>query len=149
MERHEEKEKSETETPLTIEDFTTEESIKTVKVTVLYYKTINTECWPHTIKKGSVQYMDFDLLNFVSRPLQDPASTCVTLQIPMEIGDVAKQKRKVGSSTKKILLPTSYILDSDGVWNRSFWSEGPKNHLTLKTCVSKFVPRDLKNWRTQ
>jgi len=106
MERHEEKEKSETETPLTIEDFTTEESIETVK---------------------------------------DPASTCVTLQIPMEIGDVAKQKRKVGSSTKKILLPTSYILDSDGVWNRSFWSEGPKNHLTLKTCVSKFVPRDLKN----
>ena len=39
--------------------------------------------------------MDFDLLNFVSRPLQDPASTCVTLQIPMEIGDVPKQKRKV------------------------------------------------------
>ena len=44
MERHEEKEKSETETPLTIEDFTTEESIETVKVTVLYYKAINTEC---------------------------------------------------------------------------------------------------------
>ena len=94
-ERHEEKEKSETETPLTIEDFTTEESIETVKVTVLYYMAINTKCWPHTIIKASVQYMDFDLLNFVSRPLQDPASTCVTLQIPMEIGDVPKQKRKV------------------------------------------------------
>ena len=97
-ERYEEKEKSETETPLTIEDFTTEESIETVKVTVLYNKAINTECWPHTITKASVQYMDFDLLNFVSRPPQDPASTCVTLQIPMEIGDVAKQKRKGNES---------------------------------------------------
>ena len=43
-ERHEEKEKSETETPLTIEDFTTEESIETVKVTVLYYMAMNTNC---------------------------------------------------------------------------------------------------------
>ena len=43
-ERHEEKEKSETETPLTIEDFTTEESIETVKVTVLYHLAINTKC---------------------------------------------------------------------------------------------------------
>ena len=41
-ERHEEKEKSETDTPLTIQDFTTEESIETVKVTVLYYMAINT-----------------------------------------------------------------------------------------------------------
>ena len=43
-ERYEEKEKSETETPLTIEDFTTEESIETVKVTVLYFMAMNTKC---------------------------------------------------------------------------------------------------------
>ena len=43
-ERLEEKEKSETETPLTIENFSTEESIETVKVTVLYYMAINTKC---------------------------------------------------------------------------------------------------------
>ena len=43
-ERHEEKLKSETETPLTIEDYKTEESIETVKVTVLYYMAINTKC---------------------------------------------------------------------------------------------------------
>ena len=43
-ERPEEKEKSETETPLTIEDFTTEESIETVKVIVLYYMAMNTKC---------------------------------------------------------------------------------------------------------
>ena len=43
-ERHEKKEKSGTETPLTIEDFTTEESIETVKVKVLYYIAINTKC---------------------------------------------------------------------------------------------------------
>ena len=43
-ERNEEKEKSETETPLTIEDFTTEESIETVKVIVLYYMAMNTKC---------------------------------------------------------------------------------------------------------
>ena len=92
--------------------------------------------------------MDFDLLNFVSRPLQDPASTCVTLQIPMEIGDVAKQKRKVGSSTKKILSPKSHILDSNGLWYSSFWSVVPKNHQNLKILVSKFVPRGFEARRT-
>ena len=46
-ERHEEKEKSETETPLTIEDFTTEESIETVKVIVSCYIAINNaHSWP-------------------------------------------------------------------------------------------------------
>ena len=33
-----------------------------------------------------------------------------------------------------------HILDSNEVWFSSFWSEGPKNHLTLNILVSNFVP---------
>ena len=42
-----------------------------------------------------------------------------------------------GSSTKKI--SKSHILDSNGVWYSSFWSEGPINHRNLKILVSNFV----------
>ena len=44
------------------------------------------------------------------------------------------------SDTKRILSPKPQILDSNGGWYSSFWSEGPKNHLNLKMLVSKFVP---------
>ena len=147
-ERHEKKEKSGTETPLTIEDFTTEESIETVKVTVLYYIAINTKCWPHTIIKASVQYMDFDLLNFFSRPLQDPASTCVTLQIPMETGDVPKQTRKV------CCLPQSGTLHQKkfyrlhlifwlvtGCGTGRFGRRGLKTTWTCKPASQNFCPQ--------
>ena len=42
----------------------------------------------------------------------------------------------------------SHILDSNGVWYSSFWSEGPKNHRNLKILVSKFVPRGFEAQRT-
>ena len=44
-----------------------------------------------------------------------------------------------GSYNKKILSPKPHILDSNEVWQSSFWSEGPNNHLKLKILVSKFV----------
>ena len=37
-----------------------------------------------------------------------------------------------GSSHKKNLSPKPHILDCNGMWNSSFWSEGHKNHLNLK-----------------
>ena len=43
----------------------------------------------------------------------------------------------------------SHILDSNGVWYSSFWSEGPKNHRNLKILVSKFVPRGFEARRTR
>ena len=43
-----------------------------------------------------------------------------------------------GSSQKNFLSPKSYILDGDGVWYTSFWSEGGKNYLNI--LVTKFVP---------
>merc|ERR1711923_475583 len=49
---------------------------------------------------------------------------------------------------KNFLLPKSHILDSNGVWYNSFWSEGPKNHRNLKILVSKFVPRGFEARRT-
>ena len=55
-----------------------------------------------------------------------------------------KGKALKGSSTKKNLLPKSLILDINGVWYSSFWSEGPKNHLNLKDLVSRFDPRDFE-----
>ena len=39
--------------------------------------------------------------------------------------------------------PKSHILDRNGVWYSSFWSEGPKNHLNLKHLVSEFVALDV------
>merc|ERR1711911_191172 len=57
----------------------------------------------------------------------------------VEIGPKLK-----GSSTKNFLSPKSHILDSNGVWYSSFWSEGPKNHRNLKILVSNFVPRGLR-----
>ena len=53
-----------------------------------------------------------------------------------------------GSSTKNFLSPKSHILDSNGVWYSSFWSEGPKIHRNLKILVSKFVPRGFEARRT-
>merc|ERR1711923_606317 len=49
---------------------------------------------------------------------------------------------------KNFLSPKSHILDSNGVWYSSFWSEGPKNHRNLKILVSKFVPRGFEARRT-
>ena len=49
----------------------------------------------------------------------------------------------MGSSTKNIPSPKSHILDSNGVWYSPVWSEGPKNHLNLKSLVSKIVVWDL------
>jgi len=95
-ERHEEKEKSETETPLTIEDFTTEESIETVK---------------------------------------DPASNCVTLQIPMEIGDVPKQKRKENDTADQ----------RRGSWVERWWREEPwwtKKDFALRNPRKRWWQRD-------
>ena len=50
-------------------------------------------------------------------------------------------------STKKILSPKPNM-DSNGVWQTSFRSEGPKKHLKLKILVSKFFPWDLEVIRT-
>merc|ERR1711911_468763 len=61
----------------------------------------------------------------------------------VEIGPKLK-----GSSTKNFLSPKSHILDSNGVWYSSFWSEGPKNHRKLKILVSKFVPSGFEARRT-
>ena len=49
---------------------------------------------------------------------------------------------------KNFLSPKSHILDSNGVWYSSFWSEGPKNHRNLKILVSNFVPRGFEARRT-
>ena len=49
---------------------------------------------------------------------------------------------------KNFLLPKSHILDNNGVWYSSFWSEGPKNHRNLKILVSNFVPRGFEARRT-
>merc|ERR1712012_1414396 len=49
---------------------------------------------------------------------------------------------------KNFLSPKSHILDSNGVWYSSFWSEGPKNHRDLKILVSNFVPRGFEARRT-
>ena len=45
---------------------------------------------------------------------------------------------------KNFLSPKSHILDSNGVWYSSFWSEGLKNHLNLEDLVSRFAPRDFE-----
>ena len=42
----------------------------------------------------------------------------------------------------------SRILDSNGVWYCSFWSEGSINPLNLNILVQKFVPRDPEWQRT-
>ena len=47
----------------------------------------------------------------------------------------------------KILLPKPHILDSNGLWYSTFWSEGPKNHRNLKILVSYFVPRGFEAQR--
>ena len=36
-----------------------------------------------------------------------------------------------GTPTKEIVCPIPHILDSNGVWYSSFWSEGPKNLLNM------------------
>ena len=43
---------------------------------------------------------------------------------------------------------TSHILDSNGVWYCSFWSEGSMNPLNMNIWVLDFVPRDLARPRT-
>ena len=50
-----------------------------------------------------------------------------------------------GSFHKKNLSPKPYILDSNGVWYSSFWSEGRKNYLNF--LVTKFVPWNLEGCR--
>ena len=42
----------------------------------------------------------------------------------------------------------SHILDSNGVWYCSFWSEGSMNPLNMNIWVLDFVPRDLARPRT-
>ena len=55
--------------------------------------------------------------------------------IPMQVGTYKRDH-----PTKHFLSPYQpHILDSNGVRNTSFWSEGPKNHLSLKILASKFV----------
>ena len=62
----------------------------------------------------------------------------------IEHGTDEKKSLKGIIHQKKKLLPKSHILDINGVWYSSFWSEGLKNHLNLEDLVSRFAHRDFE-----